>query len=135
MGRLGGFDSQFNCAVGGVLGLVSCQSRSQCRELLIGLKATEALGCLHHGRTGPTQRHGSILPAFDIAADAAEAPRPHARDLVGLLRFSLAALAVFIKTSEAPMAKPPTLASHGEIVTVTVLVTIFTSLVACTVNV
>ena len=43
---------------------------------------TEALGCLQHGGTGPAQCHGSISPAFDIAADAPDCPH-HVLDDIG----------------------------------------------------
>ena len=61
LSRLCGLGSQFNGAFGGMLGLVGCQRHPQCRELLVGLEPTEALGGLQHGGTGPAQRHGRLL--------------------------------------------------------------------------
>jgi hypothetical protein len=69
LSRLRGLGNQFNGAVGGMLGLVSCQSRPQCRELLVRFEPAEALGGLQHGGTGPAQRHRSVPPAFDVAAN------------------------------------------------------------------
>jgi hypothetical protein len=65
-----------------MLRLVGCQRRPQFRKLLVGLEPTEALGGLQHGGTGPAQRHGSVLPAFHIAADSADGAH-HVPDDVG----------------------------------------------------
>ena len=65
-----------------LLGLVSSKGGPQGRQLLAGLQPPEALGRLHHGSTGPAQRHGGIVPAFDVAADPADGA-VHVLDDVG----------------------------------------------------
>jgi predicted acylesterase/phospholipase RssA len=41
-------------------------------QMPAGFQPPEAFCRLHHGSPGPAQRHGSIFPAFDVAADAAD---------------------------------------------------------------
>lgn len=41
------------------------------RQLLMRLQSSEALVGLDHAGRGPSQGHAGILPAFDVARDAA----------------------------------------------------------------
>ena len=72
----------FKVVVDRVPVLVGRQGSAQARELLVGLEAAETLGGLEHGSGGPAQRHGRVLPAFDVAADPADGS-VHVLDDVG----------------------------------------------------
>ena len=62
----------FNIGFHRVLELMSREGGPQGWQLLAGFQPPEAFCRLHHGGPGPAQRHGGILPAFDVAADAAD---------------------------------------------------------------
>ena len=64
--------SVFNIAVHRVLDLVSSKGGPQGWQMFAGFQPAEAFGRLPHGSAGPAQRHGGIVPAFDVAADAAD---------------------------------------------------------------
>ena len=64
--------SVFNIAVHRVLDPVSSKGGPQGWQMFAGFQPPEAFGRFPHGSAGPAQRHGGIIPAFDVAADAAD---------------------------------------------------------------
>jgi hypothetical protein len=47
-----------------VFALVSCQRRSENRQVLMGFQSTEALGCFQHAGGRPTERGGPVTRAW-----------------------------------------------------------------------
>src|SRR5262245_48566403 len=69
-----GIGTVFNLFADG-LGVMGCKRGSENRQVPVCFQSTESFGRLHHSRSGPAQRHGSISPALHVAADATH--RPH----------------------------------------------------------
>jgi len=62
--------------------MVSCQRRSENRQVLTGFQPMETLDWFQHAGGRPTQRHRGIAPALHVATDATHCPH-HVLDRVG----------------------------------------------------
>src|SRR6516225_4566694 len=60
--------------LGDVFALVSCQRRSENRQVLMGFQSTEALGRFQHSGGRPAQRHRGVAPALHVATDTTHCP-------------------------------------------------------------